>query len=194
MVALRDMKRLSVLMLILMQLSNKAYAEQVGDVYVGVSYAQTTTKDESPKNLGTYRPTATSIGVSVVALPNLALDLYALAGLNDSTNRLTPNATMTAQINNGYGFYLHPYLALSNSWSIYAKLGRQFGSQETRMRIATTQTTLTQTTFAHTVYGIGVSYNINDKWGISTDYAKSQRIPSEMTHTSTIGVGLRYKY
>jgi outer membrane autotransporter protein len=100
---------------------------------------------------------------------------------------------MTVHVKEGYGFNLRPYLSLSKNWGIYAKLGRQFGSQETTLRQSAFQQT-TSTTYAHTIYGLGISFNIDAQWGIGADYTRSKRIPSEQTNSSLISVGLRYKF
>lgn len=170
-----------------------AMADEVGDVYGGISYSQTIAKDESPRNLGTYRPTTVGVGVSVVAIPNLALDGYVFAALSDATNSLSASASMTVNAKEGYGFNLRPYISLSPSWSVYAKLGRQYGTQETTLR-RLAGTTYTSTNYAHTLYGIGISYTIDARWGVGLDYTKSKRIPSESISASLIGMGLRYKF
>ena len=174
--------------LVVLHLCNPAWAEEVGDIYGGVSYSQTIAKDESARHLGTYKPTTLGLGLSVVAIPNLAVDGYVFTGVNDSSNTLSPTSTMTVRVKNGYGFNLRPYFSLSNQWGVYAKLGRQYGSQETTLL----RTTLTS--YAHTIYGLGVSYNINHRWGIGADYTKAKRIPSETTNTALISLGVRYKF
>ena len=45
--------------------------------------------------------------------------------------------------------------------------------------------------FAHTVYCLGISYNINSKWGISADYALSKKIESEMNKNNSVGMSVR---
>ncbi len=175
------------------QISAIAVAEEAGDIYGGITYSETIAKDESSRNLGTFKPTTVGVGVSVVAIPNLALDGYVFTGLNDSTNTLAVNSSMTVHVKEGYGFNLRPYLSLSKNWGIYAKLGRQFGSQETTLRRSAFQQT-TSATYAHTIYGLGISFNIDAQWGIGADYTRSKRIPSEQTNSSLISVGLRYKF
>ena len=170
-----------------------ALADEVGDVYGGISYSQTTAKDESSRNLGTYKPTTIGIGLSMVVVPNLALDGYVFTALNDSTQALTATSSMTVNAQEGYGFNLRPYMSLRPAWSIYAKLGRQYGTQETTIRrIAGAATT--STTYAHTIYGLGLSHNLDAHWGIGADYTRAKRIPSEQTSTSLISIGLRYKF
>lgn len=170
-----------------------ALADEVGDVYGGISYSQTTAKDESSRNLGTYKPTTLGVGLSVVAAPNLALDGYVFAALDDSTRALTATSSMTVNAQEGYGFNLRPYVSLSPTWSVYAKLGRQYGTQETTIRrIAGTITT--STNYAHTIYGVGLSHNLDARWGVGADYTRAKRIPSEQTSTSLISIGLRYKF
>lgn len=71
--------------LVVLQLCNPTCAEEVGDIYGGISYSQTIAKDESPRNLGTYKPTTLGLGLSVVAIPNLAVDGYVFTGVNDSS-------------------------------------------------------------------------------------------------------------
>jgi hypothetical protein len=171
-----------------------ATAEEVGEIYGGVSYSQTIAKDTSVNNLGTYRPMTLGVGLSVVAMPYLALDGYVFTGVEDASNDLLSGRTMTVSVKDGYGFNLRPFLPLSKSWSVYAKLGRQYGAQETVLKnqLATLRTT--NTSYAHTVYGLGVGYNINERWGLGADYMKARHIPSENTNTSLISVGMRYKF
>ena len=181
------------LVLIAAHLCTTATAEEVGDIYGGLTYSQTLAKDESSRHLGTFKPTTVGVGLSVVAIPNLALDGYVFTGLNDATLALAAGSDMTVNVKDGYGFNLRPYLSLSQTWGIYAKLGRQFGSQEATLRRGVLQTT-TSTSYAHTIYGLGFSYNLDAQWGIGADYTKSKRIPSEQTNSSLISVGLRYKF
>jgi hypothetical protein len=171
-----------------------AMAEEVGDIYGGVSYSQTIAKDTSVNNLGTYRPMTLGVGLSVVAMPYVALDGYLFTGVEDASNDLPSGRTMTVTVKDGYGFNLRPFLPLSKSWSVYAKLGRQYGAQETVLKNQVTTLRTTNTSYAHTVYGLGVGYNINERWGLGADYMKAQRIPSENTNTSLISVGMRYKF
>lgn len=179
--------------LMMLSLFNPAQAEDVGDIYGGISYSQTIAKDESSRHLGTYKPTTLGIGLSVVAIPNLAFDGYVFASLNDSSNTLSPTSTMSVSAKDGYGFNLRPILPLSRKWSVYAKLGRQYGSQETTVRRGTDQT-VTSADYARTIYGLGTSYSINDQWGVGIDYTKAKRVPSETTSTALISIGLRYKF
>lgn len=174
-------------------LFNPAQAEEVRDVYGGIFYSQTIAKDKSSRNLGTYKPTTLGIGLSVVAIPNLAVDGYVFTGVNDSSNSLAPTSTMSVSAKDGYGFNLRPYLPLSSKWSVYAKLGRQYGTQETTVTRGPIQT-VTSADYARTIYGLGTSYNINDRWGVGVDYTKAKRVPSETTSTALMSIGLRYKF
>lgn len=171
-----------------------SWAEDVGDIYGGISYSQTVSKDESSRHLGTYKPTIIGIGLSVVGLPNLALDGYVFTGVSEDTNRIATTRTLTAVANDGYGFNLRPFLPLSSSWSLYGKLGRQYGSQETTIRQSGISISTSRSTFAHTIYGAGLSYNFNPQWGVGFDYTKAVRIPSEEKNNSLISIGLRYKF
>ena len=45
-----------------------------------------------------------------------------------------------------------------------------------------------------TVYGLGVSYNINQKWAATSDFTSTVSVATEMTKTSALGFGLRYKF
>jgi len=179
--------------LMALYLFNPAWAEDVGDIYGGISYSQTIAKDESSRNLGTYKPTTLGIGLSFVAIPNLAVDGYVFTGVNDSSNTLSPISTMSVSVKDGYGFNLRPYLPLGRKWSVYAKLGRQYGTQETTVKRGTAQT-VTSVDYAHTIYGLGTSYSINDQWGVGVDYTKTKKVPSETTSTALISIGLRYKF
>jgi opacity protein-like surface antigen len=179
--------------LVMIHLFHPAQAEEVGDIFGGFFYSQTIAKDESSLNLGTFKPTTLGIGLSVVAIPNLAVDGYVFTGVNDSSNTLTPTSTMSVSAKDGYGFNLRPYLPLSRKWSIYAKLGRQYGTQETIVKRGSV-VTVTSTDYARTIYGLGTSYSFNDQWGVGLDYTKSKRVPSRTTSTALISIGLRYKF
>lgn len=171
-----------------------AFADEVGHVYGGVSYSQSIAKDTSARNLGTYKPTTLGIGLSVVALENMALDGYVFTGFHNDTNTLPANRTMTVSAKDGYGFNFRPFVPFNHSWVLYGKLGRQYGSQETVIK-STSQTLSTiNATYAHTIYGVGLGYSLNDKWGVSVDYTKAMRIPSENTTTALISLGVRYKF
>ena len=171
-----------------------AMADEVGDIYGGVSYSKTSAKDTSSNNLGTYRPMTVGVGLSVIPIPYLALDGYVFTGVEHDSHDRPLSRTMTVSAKDGYGFNLRPFLPLSKSWSVYAKLGRQYGTQETVLKnqVATLRTT--NTSYAHTVYGLGIGYNINERWGLGADYMKVKRIPSENTNSTLINVGVRYKF
>jgi opacity protein-like surface antigen len=171
-----------------------AVAEEVGDIYGGVSYSKTIAKYSSPVSQGTYKPMTFGVGLSVVAMPYLALDGYVFTGVEDSSNDLPLRRTMTVSAKDGYGFNLRPFLPLSKSWSLYAKLGRQYGGQETVVKNQVATLVTINTSYAHTVYGLGVGYNINERWGVGLDYMKAKRIASENIDTSLISLGLRYKF
>lgn len=171
-----------------------AAAEEVGDIYGGVSYSKTFAKDTSANNLGTYKPMTFGIGLSVVAMPYLALDGYVFTGVEDASNDVPLSRTMTVSAKDGYGFNLRPFLPLSQSWSVYAKLGRQYGAQETVLKNQVAILRTTNKNYAHTVYGLGIGYNINECWGLGVDYVKAKYVASENTDTSLISVGLRYKF
>ena len=170
-----------------------ALAERVGDVYAGVSYGQTIARDESSRNLGTFRPTTIGVGLSVIAASNLALDGYVFTGAEDASHDLPAGRRMTVAVANGYGFNLRPFFPLNDAWILYAKLGRQYGTQETVTTRLGVNLLTTRTTYAHTVYGLGVGYAIDERWGVGIDYLKSRQVPSEMVNTSLISVGVRYK-
>jgi hypothetical protein len=171
-----------------------AAAEDVGDIYGGVSYSKTIAKDTSVNNLGTYRPMTVGVGLNVIAMPYLALDGYVFTGVEDASNDLPAGRTMTVSAKDGYGFNLRPFLPLSKLWSVYAKLGRQYGAQETILKNQVTTLRTTSTSYAHTVYGLGIGYNINERWGLGADYMKARHIASENTDTSLLSIGLRYKF
>lgn len=182
-----------VLSLFAAQTSATAAAQEVGDVYLGFAYSEASAKDTSSKNLGTFKPTTAGLSLGVIALPNLALDGFVFTGLNDSTHSLPANSRLTVRIKEGYGFNLRPYLSLNNSWGVFAKLGKQFGSQETTLvRGAIQQSTSTR--YARTIYGLGVSYNLDTQWGIGADYTWSKHLASEQTSSSSINLGVRYKF
>lgn len=171
-----------------------AMSEEVGDIYGGLSYSQTIARDTSVNNFGTYKPMTLGIGLSVIAARNLAVDGYVFTGVVDSSNDLAPARTMTVSVKDGYGFNLRPFLPLSKSWSVYGKLGRQYGAQETVVKNHVTTLRTTNTSFARTVYGLGVGYNIDERWGVGLDYMKAKRVASENTDTSLISFGIRYKF
>lgn len=130
----------------------------------------------------------------MIAVRNLAVDGYLFTGVRDSSNDLPTARTMTVSVKDGYGFNLRPFLPLSKSWSVYGKLGRQYGTQETLLKnqVATLRTT--SATFARTVYGLGIGYNMDERWGVSLDYMKAKRVASETIDTSLVSLGLRYKF
>ena len=175
--------------MVLASVSGLVFAEETGKIYAGLSYSQIRIKDDTA---GTFNPTAVGVGLSVVPFKNLALDGYVFAGMNDASLAQPRNTTVTVKVKDGYGFNFHPFIELNNKWGLYAKLGRQYGSQETR--ITGLRTNTTQTNYAHTVYGLGVSYNLNSDWGISTEYLQSPRVSGETTSSSTLAMGLRYKF
>lgn len=187
----------SLLLLPLALLSGFAFAQNTGDMFGGLTYSQTTIKNKAPSNAPAFQPSTISLGVGVIVMPNLALEGYVFDGLTNATNtsRLTPTTigTVTVQIQNGYGFNLRPFMKLGYGWGAYAKIGRQFGAQDIVVSGPASQST-THSTYAHTTYGLGVSYNISNRWSVAAEHLKSRNIASETSTASTTGLGLRYLF
>lgn len=183
----------SLLLLPLALLSGFAFAQNTGDMFGGLTYSQTTIKNKAPGNVPAFQPSTVSLGVGVIVMPNLALEGYVFDGLTNATNTVAPNTTSTVQIQNGYGFNLRPYIRLGYGWGAYAKIGRQYGAQDVVTNTPTIQRT-THSTYAHTTYGLGVSYNISNRWSLAAEHLKSRNIASETSTASTTGLGLRYLF
>jgi hypothetical protein len=168
-------------------------AQSVGDVFGGISYLQTSIKDESSKNIGTFKPTVIGLGLAYVVTDNLVLEANAFDGSNESSMTPTAIATYKVKINNGYSIGVRPFIAFNASWGGYAKLGRQFGNQTTVVKTSVSQK-VTVATYAQTVYGLGVSYNINPKWGVSSEYVWAKKGEIETSKNTSMGIGIRYKF
>jgi hypothetical protein len=173
--------------------SSWALAQNPGDVFVGLTYNQARVKDTSTRNWGTFEPASLSVGVGVIALPNLALEAFVLDGTHHASNTIAPRTTATVQILSGYGFAVRPFVQLGHGWSAYIKLGRQYGAQDVVTSGPTVQLT-THTTYAHTNYGVGTSYNLNARWSVALEHGRARSIPGENTRTSATGLGLRYMF
>jgi len=168
-------------------------AQSVGDVFGGISYIQTSIKDESSKNIGTFKPTVIGLGLAYVVTDNIALEANAFDGSSDSSLKPTSIVTYTVKIKNGYSIGVRPFIAFNAEWGAYAKLGRQFGTQTTVVKTSLSQKS-TDSTYAQTVYGLGVSYNINPKWGVSSEAMWTKKGESDTTKNTSLGLGIRYKF
>jgi opacity protein-like surface antigen len=168
-------------------------AQNVGNVFGGISYIQTSIKDESSKNLGTFKPTVVGLGLAYVVTDNIALEANAFDGSSDASIAPTSVVTYTVKIKNGYSLGVRPFMAFNEPWGGYAKLGRQYGEQTPVVKYGARTLSDKSSTYANTFYGLGISYNINPKWGISSEYMWSKKGNSETSNT-TVGVGLRYKF
>ena len=172
-------------------------AQNVGDVFGGISYIQTSIKDESSNNLGTFKPTVVGLGLAYVVLDNVALEANAFNGTSDSSLTSRAGAIVTVSIKTGYSLGVRPFIAFNESWGGYAKLGRQYGTQTvTKPQIDNRKLvpTAVDATYANTVYGLGVSYNINSKWGVSSEAMWTKKGESDTTKNASLGVGIRYKF
>lgn len=185
------MKLLPLLLLALP--SSGVWAQNVGDVFGGITYAQSRVKDTSTRNWGTFQPATLSLGLGVIAMPNLALEAFVLDGLRKDSNTIAPSTKAEVEIQSGYGFGIRPFVNLDNGWTTYLKLGRQFGEQNVAITSPTTQRS-TQTSYAHTTYGVGLSYRLDNRWSVAFEYAKARTIASENTNTASTGLGLRYMF
>jgi outer membrane autotransporter protein len=168
-------------------------AQNVGDVFGGISYIQTSIKDESSQNLGTFKPTVVGLGLAYVVMDNVALEVNAFDGSSDASVAKTSNTTYTVKIKNGYSIGVRPFIAFNAEWGAYAKLGRQYGTQTTVFKKSVLQIS-TDSTYSQTVYGLGISYNINPKWGVSSEYVWTKKGESDTTQNASIGIGIRYKF
>jgi opacity protein-like surface antigen len=182
------------LVLVLLLLASlEVNAQSVGDVFGGISYIQTSIKDESSKNLGTFKPTVVGLGLAYVVTDNIVLEANAFDGSSDSSLTPTAIATYTVKLNNGYTIGVRPFIAFNPAWGAYVKLGRQFGTQTTVIKTSVSQKA-TDSTYAQTVYGLGIAYNINPKWGVSSEYVWTKKGESDTTQNASIGLGIRYKF
>lgn len=168
---------------------NWALAQNPSDVFLGITYSQARIQDTS----GTFEPASLSVGLGVIAMPNLALEAYVLNGTHHASNTIAPRTTATVQILSGYGFGVRPFVQLGNGWSAYVKLGRQYGAQDVVVSGPTVQRT-THATYAHTTYGVGTSYNLNARWSVALEHGRARSVPGENTRTSATGLGLRYMF
>jgi opacity protein-like surface antigen len=172
-------------------------AQNVGDVFGGISYIQTSIKDESSNNLGTFKPTVVGLGLAYVVLDNVALEANAFNGTSDSSLTSRAGAIVTVNIKTGYILGVRPFISFNESWGGYAKLGRQYGTQTvTKPQIVNRKlvSTAVDATYANTVYGLGVSYNINPKWGVSSEYVWTKKGESDTNKNASMGIGIRYKF
>jgi opacity protein-like surface antigen len=189
-------KVMKLIQMILLLAMTEIHAQNIGDVFGGISYLQTSIKDESSNNLGTFKPTVLGLGLAYVVLDNVALEANIFNGTSDSSlaSRL---GSVTVQVKNGYSLGVRPFMAFNESWGGYAKLGRQYGTQtltQPKLVNRTVVTTPIDSSYAHTVYGLGVAYNIDRQWGVSTEYMWSKKGESENSKNASLGVGLRYKF
>ena len=189
-------KVMKLIQMILLLAMTEIHAQNIGDVFGGISYLQTSIKDESSNNLGTFKPTVLGLGLAYVVLDNVALEANVFNGTSDASlaSRL---GSVTVQVKNGYSLGIRPFMAFNESWGGYAKLGRQYGTQtltQPKLVNRTVVTTPIDSTYAHTVYGLGVAYNIDRQWGVSTEYMWSKKGESENSKNASLGVGLRYKF
>ncbi len=178
---------------LLVVVSLEVNAQSVGDVFGGVSYIQTSIKDKSSKNIGTFKPTVIGLGLAYVVTDNIVLEANAFDGSNESSIAPSAVATYTVKINNGYSVGVRPFIAFNASWGGYAKLGRQFGNQTTVIKTSVSQKA-TDATYAQTVYGLGITYKINPKWGVSSEYVWTKKGQSDTTQNASMGIGIRFKF
>jgi opacity protein-like surface antigen len=169
------------------------YAQKVGDVFGGITYTQASIKDESLTNFGTFKPSVVGLGLAYVIADNLALDAIIFDGQSEfSITKSIVNVTV--KVKSGYGFGVRPFMAFNESWGGYAKLGRLYGTQETITKIGTRSSTTKTESFARTTYGLGVSYNVNARWGVSSEYMWSIKEDSESYKNTSVSLGVRYKF
>jgi len=180
---------MKLVLVLLLLVGLEVNAQSVGDVFGGISFIQSSIKDESSRNLGTFKPTVVGLGLAYLVTDNVALEANAFDGSGDSS--LTP--TSTVKIKNGYSLSVRPFIAFNASWGGYAKLGRQFGTQTTVVKTSVSQKS-TDSSYAQTVYGLGISYNINPKWGVSSEYVWTKKGDSETNKNTSMGIGIRYKF
>ena len=172
-------------------------AQDIGDIFGGITYTQSSIKDESSNHLGTFKPTVVGLGLSYVIADNLALDANMFDGAADSSVVKPRLGTVTVKVKNGYTLGVRPFMAFNESWGGYLKLGRQYGTQTvTKPQIVNRKLvpTAVDATYANTVYGLGVSYNINSKWGVSSEAMWTKKGESDTTKNASLGVGIRYKF
>jgi hypothetical protein len=189
-------KVMKLIQMILLLAMTEIHAQNIGDVFGGISYLQTSIKDESSNNLGTFKPTVLGLGLAYVVFDNVSLEANVFNGTSDASlaSRL---GSVTVQVKNGYSLGIRPFMAFNESWGGYAKLGRQYGTQtltQSKLINRTVVTTPIDSSYAHTVYGLGIAYNIDRKWGVSTEYMWSKKGQSENSKNASLGVGLRYKF
>lgn len=177
------------LFFLLSSIFSEIYAQNVGDIYGALTYSQVS----SSSNFGTFKPTVAGLGLAYVMADNLALDAGVFDGNSDSSLP-TRFGAVSVKIKNGYSLGIRPFMAFNETWGGYAKLGRQFGSQTVTSTVPRVPKPVrVDSNYARTYYGLGVSYNINPRWGVSSDYVWSKKGENETKNTS-VGFGVRYKF
>lgn len=185
------MKYVSVLILSIASIS--AHAQNVGDVFGGLTYTHISVKDESASNLGTFKPHTLGLGLAYVVADHWALEVNAFDGVDDSS--ITKSAVnVTVKAKNGYGFAVRPFFAWNEYWGAYVKLGRLYGTQDTTTQIGVRAASTQSSSYSRTAYGLGISYNIAPKWGLTSEYVKSNKSQNETTSNTSISMGVRYKF
>ena len=98
---------MKLIQMILLLAMTEIHAQNVGDIFGGVSYLQTSIRDESSNNLGTFKPTTVGVGLAYVVLDNIALEANVFNGTSDSS-LASRMGSVTVKIKNGYSIGVRP--------------------------------------------------------------------------------------
>jgi len=91
---------------------------------------------------------------------------------------------------------LLPWLTQTHGISYETGMGFISGSKfrsECAVKTSVSQKA-TDATYAQTVYGFGISYNIKPKWGVSSEYVWTKKGQSDTTQNASMGIGIRFKF
>jgi len=170
--------------------SLNSYAQNVGDFYGEVAYTSSSAEDVSSVNLGTFKPSAVSIGVGNVVAENFAVEGYILQGASSDTRTIS-GIDVDLAIKTSYGFAIRPFINVTDDLELFGRLGVM--RVKSRATVSASGASLSETsTQTHSMYGLGVAYKLSDKVKLTADYKKLST--EDDVKVSLVSIGLRYAF
>lgn len=187
-------KLLAIAAVVAATVSPSAMAQSVGSVYGELAYTTVSIKDVSSTDLGTFKPTAGRFGVGTVVHDNLAIEGFLLQGLAKDSRSVTVSnvaANVDVKLKTSYGVALRPFVNLNNDIQLFGRIGSVRAEIEGTVS-ANGRSVSDSSKSTHTIYGVGVSYKLNNAMSAIVDYTKLST--KEDTESSMVGFGIRYNF
>ena len=144
----------------------------------------------SSSTLGTFKPSAVSIGVGNVVAENLAVEGYIIQGASSDTRTIS-GIDVDLAIKTSYGFAIRPFINVTDDLELFGRLGVMRVKSRATVSASGVSSSATGNE-THSMYGLGAAYKLSDKVKLIADYKKLST--KDDVKVSLVSIGLRHAF